>query len=170
MSAIHLVDLSLYSGRNVLNFDDATLEQLGAALPSLEKLRLDCVYSEMWILPNATLSGVFALLRFCRNLNDLAIAINASDPPYFRLPSVNLPITVLQHLNLLESPVDNALYVAEIFSTVFPALETLGHRQKPSGGYTSDHIVRWNMVWRVQTTLRRARKDEQLRASRKVGL
>jgi hypothetical protein len=176
VAQLHLSELDLSIGNaqhgvaRVFNFEDGTLEELGRALPSLQKLRLTFEGSINLIptSPNATFSGLFRLLKHCVHLRELAIPINAVDPPFYKLPTINIPVTKVRRLDVVCSPVDNVFYVAELVSVAFPLLEVLQSDKRKwmyNKIYTEAHTRHWQTIWDMQSTLRRARLDERLKAT-----
>ncbi|KAF7290773.1 hypothetical protein MIND_01318200 [Mycena indigotica] len=118
-SKLHTLRIATYTGFRI---DDDALERLAQCWPNLKSLRL-CSMCRKQTPPLTTLAGFFALSQHCPLLEDLTMAVDATDvAPEHPRPFVKSP---LHFLHVKESPIDDAEAVAKYLSGTFPALHSV---------------------------------------------
>ncbi|TRM70652.1 hypothetical protein BD626DRAFT_564262 [Schizophyllum amplum] len=158
-----------------IRFDDADITRLAAAWPRLRTLSL-CGASKM--TPACTLASLLSLARGCPDLEELSLALDATEPPSDatntpqpadqpHAPARGRPPYRLRKLDVMRSPIcSEPEHVASFLTRYFPFLRPLGvkagldeekdEESVPWGEYQRQ--VRWRMVRRLMPTFLEARK------------
>ncbi|KAF8066602.1 hypothetical protein FPV67DRAFT_1198377 [Lyophyllum atratum] len=112
-----------------LDFDDACLEELARAFPSLSEL--DLAYDgSLCHQPRATLAAISALAEHCPHLCSLSISIDARDKGNI-LPSPALPNDSSIFLSFSNSPISDAQWVAFQLADIFPNIRSVNGSYDP---------------------------------------
>lgn len=126
--------------------EDAQLADLARSWPLLETCYLDCTRGSYlpFSVTYPTLGGLLALATACPRLTSVCLPIDAT-----QIPAVNV-VAPCPHIDTLvfpESPIDDALPVAEFLYAHFPSLSLLDRRFMSMPGTDTERMWAYERGW-----------------------
>lgn len=152
-------------------FNDSDIEQLAAACPNVEILKL-CPTARFPLAsgpPTLTLEGLAPLASGCSRLRSLAVVVNAVDGSEDILGARGVSSNSITTLNLGHSWVKDPLSSAILLSQLAPRLDLLKYFHDASRpGYVAAHATVWQKAVEFLPQLQRLRLTERAVAAEEL--
>ncbi|KAJ7666757.1 hypothetical protein DFH06DRAFT_1384116 [Mycena polygramma] len=153
------------------DLDDVTAWDMACAWPRIKFLRLDSS-TDLHHSSSMTLHGIRAFAKYCEDLVELKITINATTvPPFDRSPETRLSQTNLHTFNVSGSPISEPYNVARFLSTLFPCLVKVitlhearwrGPAEDPDDAAEElAHHTQWKQVQALLPVITAVREEER---------
>ncbi|KAJ7666761.1 hypothetical protein DFH06DRAFT_1384129 [Mycena polygramma] len=153
------------------DLDDVTAWDMARAWPRIKILRLDSS-TDLHHSSSMTLHGIRAFAKYCEDLVELKITINATTiPPFDRSPETRLSQPNLHTFNVSGSPISEPYNVARFLSALFPCLVKVitlhearwrGPAEDPDDAAEElAHHTQWKQVQALLPVITAVREEER---------